>query len=189
MKGRLTKSQLVAVTADPALSNTVEPSVLSDYMLTRDLSFIPVNPQKHINTLTGEPVAMFRLKPLARKDSVALSDGGSIIESEIVRKHVTEVYNYDGVETDVDKKTGQTCITQSSMNNMDDETIKELSIYLIDAARGADGSAGRPFSLPDGWQAVRMRSRVLPVNIARLEKAASQTQNQPTDQDSESDQK
>lgn len=199
MKGRLTKPQLVAVIADPAISATESPDILSKYMMSRDLSLLPIDLEKKINAKTGEPVAMFKLKSLDRKDSATLAElvtsrGVTDLEANIVRQHIEEFYNYEDEDgnrlpVDVDKTTGITCITQDGIKKVDDEVIKELGTYMVDIARGANGDGGRPFSLPVGWLEVRTRSRGLPVNVARLDKAANSTANQPTAPDGDQDQK
>lgn len=186
MKGRLTEPKWIALTCDPALLRALNSDFeeLRKYRLERDITALP-NVDLNSKTVNGEPVALFKLKPLTRDNSLKLQVGELFAETEIVRSHVIEFANYEDLCIKMDKDVGDVCLTKTSMDKMDDETIQELADYLRDAARGADGSAGRPFTLPDPWRGDRLRSLSLRVNRVALEKAAESTPSQNTETSSE----
>ena len=170
LKKRPTETQWVVFSGDPAL--TVIPyKQLNEYMLDRNINKLPIDFDKKCVTLTGEPVTLFKVKPLSRKAALAMQ-ASELFSDDVVRTHVIEVYNYDGVAVGPDPESGDRCLTRTSIEVMDDAVLEELRLYLRDHGRGADGDA-RPFSSPDGWSGDRLRSLQLSANIARIDQTAA----------------
>ena len=189
MKGRLSAPKWICLDCDPALSG-VDNEVKLDYLFRRDLSLLPVDTAKRVNTKTGEPVAMLKLKPLTRAECAQIEVSEIMAKTEMVRTHVTEVHNYEGLRVEQDQKAGYACLTNDSMEAMDEKAIDEVYAVLRELAAGADGEY-RPFSLPDGWRADRSRSLQLPAvralqdAIAKASDSTDQSSSEKSSADSD----
>lgn len=189
LKKRPSESFWVCFSFDPALV-PVPDKDMREYLLTKDITKLPIDVNTKTVTLTGEGVALCRVKPMTRKAYEAWIGNPVALRTQVVREHVVEVHNIDGAKCERDRNTTEVCLTEESIDNMDHSVIDELFDAIHESSRGADGNE-RPFSLPASFVGDRLRSRQLSANLARIDLAAKKEEEQASrtsdsDQDSPS---
>lgn len=176
LKKRPSEPFWVVFEFDPALT-VVSSEDMRNYLLTKDIAKLPIDLITKSCTLTGEAVAMARVKPMSREAFTMWSSNPVHLRNDVVRTHVVEVHNIDGAECRKDRDIGDTCLTEESLDNLDENILRVLFTAVSESASGANGE-DRPFSLPDGYAVGRLRSLQLPANAARLEKIVNEAENE-----------
>ena len=185
LKKRPSESFWVCFSFDPALV-PVPDKDMRDYLLSRDISQLPIDVTTKTITLTGEEVALCLVKPMSRKSYDMWVSNPVMLRSEVVREHVIEVHNIEGAKCERDRNKGEVCLTEETIDKMDQAVLDELFDAIRESSRGSDGDE-RPFSLPDSFVGDRLRSRQLSANLARIDLAAKKEEEQAS-QTSDSDQ-
>ena len=179
---RLSESIWVALLCDPVIEIT-DADARAEYARTRDLEkfaeAVGLNTESGVLMPINEPVTMIQVSPITFDDVNMMSDQGAISKRYIIQSHVTAVKNFDGVA--FEKRNGRSVMTDDGYKVFNEDTSVSGEIYKVmeEMGRGANG-VDRPFSLPDGWQRVRLQLLQLPAVTAMSDRLARAISSSPT---------
>lgn len=158
----------IVLSNDPALMAEDE-NAIHKYMQDRNLNHFNLDMDKGILMSSGETVTMVKVKPLSASMFHLVEYGVESFKT-IVKKHIVQVKNFDGVEVVV--KDGEPEVPDYCFENIDLDTLSELAAVIVELGKGKDGE-DRAFFWADTLRQQRLRSRQLPANRARLESAST----------------
>lgn len=149
---RRTEPMRAVLSFDSALRD-VSVEKMQHYLMTRDMSVLP-----ELDTLPDRPT-VFHVMPLLPRHEYLLHTGTPDARREMVRQHVVDVENIDGIEFD-EPRDGIRVMTRASAESLPLTAVNELATMIMELQTRHAGELDF-FTPPETWRSIRRSAQTL----------------------------